>query len=165
MEGRRTIFNYLGQVFTVYGVTILLLNVLCMLVGQDAQGYSAMFALGAEGLSVSIMLQFLLVIAISTAWNFLFFSDKFFQKMSMTMRIIGMLLAVLLTIVFFIPLFGWFPVDLWQAWVGFFVGFSVCTAVSIVITLLKTKIEDRKLEEALQRAKSEEYGEEENLKQ
>lgn len=155
MESRKTVFDYFSQVFTIFGVTLLLLNVFCVLFGEDAREYSTMFALGAEGLTVSTMLQFLLVSVLITALRIVFFTDGIIRRMPLAVRTIGMFAAVFVTIVAFIVLFDWFPVNLWQAWVGFLVSFGVSVAVSTLLTMWKEKMENRKLEEALLRAKQE----------
>ena len=55
MEKRRTLFDYLGQVFMLFGWIIFILNIFCRIFGESARGYSTMFVLGNEGLSVDIM--------------------------------------------------------------------------------------------------------------
>lgn len=46
MKDNNTIFDYLMQVMTVFGFSLLVLNLFCIFVGDAAKGYSAMFALG-----------------------------------------------------------------------------------------------------------------------
>ena len=61
MEERKTIFDYLGQVFTIYGISIALMCVFCVLFGDGAKDFSSLFALGKEGLSTATMAQFLVI--------------------------------------------------------------------------------------------------------
>lgn len=154
MEERKTFFDYLGQVFTIFGFSILALIVICTLVGEATKGYSTMFALGAEGLTIATMLQFLLEAVIITALRFVFFTDTLIKKMSLAVRTCCMFGLVLLFIIISSMLFGWFPVNEWAAWVSFFVSFGLCTFIATRVTMWKQKMEDRKLEEALQKAKS-----------
>lgn len=64
-----------------------------------------------------------------------------------------MLGSVVVLIGFFAYFFGWFPIDMWQAWLGFFVSFGTCFAISLFIMKWKEKVENRKMEEGLKRVK------------
>ncbi len=156
MEERKTIFDYLGQVFMLFGITLAILILLCLLFGESAKEVSTMFSLGSKGLSVSTMAQFLLVSAIIVALRFLFFTDAIIKNMPMIGRTICMIIIVLITISLFILFFGWFPVEMWQPWAMFFLGFTICFIISTVVTGLKEKVENKKMEEALKRIKQEE---------
>ena len=61
--------------------------------------------------------------------------------------------------------FARFPINMWQPWVCFLLSFLISVAVSIGVMYLKTKDEDRRLKEGLERMqekwKEEETGEEE----
>lgn len=155
MEERKTIFDYLGQIFMIFGITIAILNVLCVLFGEDAKSVSAMFLLGNQGLSVPVMFQFLGVSAVIVTLRFLFFTDVIIKNMSVTARMIWMIVLVLFMISAFIIIFKWFPTDMWQPWVMFFLCFGVCFGISMVLTVAKEKAETRKMEEALERLKHE----------
>ncbi|MBQ4522291.1 MAG: hypothetical protein IJA10_04990 [Lachnospiraceae bacterium] len=155
MEERKTIFDYLGQIFMIFGITIAVLNVLCVLFGEDAKSVSAMFSLGNQGLSVPIVFQFLGVSVVIVTLRFLFFTDVIIKNMSVTARMIWMIVLVLLTISAFIIIFKWFPADMWQPWAMFFLCFGVSFGISMVLTIVKEKAETRKMEEALERLKHE----------
>lgn len=153
MEKEKTIFDYMGQVFVIFGGTIVILNVFCLLFGESAQNFSTMFSMGSEGLSVATMIQFLLVSVLITFWRFLFFTDKIIKNLSLAIRTVGMFIAVVVTIVLFVILFGWFPVGFWQAWLGFFVSFLISVAASVGVSVLKEKSENEKMTKALERLK------------
>lgn len=155
MEQRKTIFDYIGQVFTIFGVTILIINLFCVMFGENARQYSTMFALGDAGITVSTMLQFLMVSILITVLRYIFFTDGVIKRLSLAARTGGMFIAVFLTIIIFTLLFDWFPIDMWQAWVGFFVSFGICVITSTLITLVKERMENKRLEEALLRAQNE----------
>lgn len=155
MEREKTIFDYIGQVFVIFGGTIVILNVFCLLFGESAQNFSTMFSMGSEGLSVATMMQFLLVSVLITFWRFLFFTDKIVKNLSLVIRTVGMFITVVVTIVLFVILFGWFPIGFWQAWLGFFVSFVISVAASVGISVLKEKAEDEKMAKALARLKEE----------
>ncbi len=155
MEERKTVFDYLGQVMGIFGFSIFIMSVLCLFVGEEAQSVSTIYALGKEGISVETMMQFLGVSVCITGFRYLFFTDKVIKWMSVTMRTVGMLSATIVVIVLCTIMFGWFPIDQWQAWASFLLTFALCFAGSLAVTRLKEKSENRKMEEALRRIKEE----------
>ena len=46
MEDKKTIFDYLGQLFATYGITVAIFIVFGMVVGEGAREFSTLFALG-----------------------------------------------------------------------------------------------------------------------
>lgn len=156
MDDRKTFVDYAGQVFITYGFSIVALNLFCILVGEYAQDVSSIYSLGKEGLSTATMMQFLVVSICITGLRALFFTDRIIKHMSITLRTVCMLISIIVLIVLCAAVFGWFPVDMWQAWTGFFVTFTLCFAGSMLITRLKEKTENRKMEEALRRLKEQE---------
>lgn len=156
MENRKTIFDYLGQALMVFGVTILILNLLCYIVGEKAKEFSTIFQMGSDGLSLSTMLQFFGTAVLITIVRLLFFTDVIFKKKSIASRTICMVLSVIVLIGIFACLFGWFPVNMWQAWVGFFVSFFLCFVVSAIISIKKEKMENEALETALKKLQEKE---------
>ncbi len=155
MEERKTVFDYLGQIFMIYGITITVLNIFCLLFGESAKELSTMFSLGSNGLRVSTMAQFFGVSVIVVVLRFVFFTDVVIKNMSMAVRTICMVILVLLTISIFILIFDWFPVHMWQPWAMFFLCFGICFIISMAVTVVKEKAENRKMEEALKRIKQE----------
>ena len=156
MDNKPTIFDYLSQVFMIYGITVLLLNIFCLIFGESAKDHSAIFALGSMGLSIKTMLQFLLAIAITMLFKFTFMTDILIKKLSLTTRIIMMFAAVFLNIVVFIILCNWFPLGNPLAWTMFLISFAISCGVSTAVSVFKEKTENRKLAEALQKLKEEE---------
>lgn len=156
MEERKTIFDYAGQVFIIFGITICVLNIFCVLFGENAKEYSTMFSLGKEGLSVPVMMQFLLVSACTTANRFLFFTEIFIKNMTIPLRTVCMVAVEVGVIAVFIIAFGWFPADMWLPWVMFLLSFGICFILSFAVTVIKTRVENRKMEEALERLKKQE---------
>lgn len=157
MNHKPTILDYLSQVFMIFGITIFLLNIFCLIFGESAKDFSAIFSLGSSGLGVKTALQFLLAIAITIVFRFTFMTDILIEKMSMTARIIAMFTAAFLNIVIFILLCHWFPVNNPTAWAMFLISFIVSCTVSTIISVCKEKYENRQLSEALQKLKEEEH--------
>ena len=56
MEENKTIFNYLGEIFAMFGIIVLMFVILGYLMDEEMREYSSLFALGKEGLSMSTLL-------------------------------------------------------------------------------------------------------------
>lgn len=153
MEKKTTIFNYLAQVFMIYGITTLLLNIFCVLFGAEAEGYSAIFSLENRGVGVETSLQFLLTAALVILLKVLFTTELLIKKMNSTLRIILMFASCLGMVCINIALFEWFPTDDLTAWVLFLVCFAVSCTISTVVSVLVQRAENEKLSSALERYK------------
>ncbi len=151
MEDRKTIFDYMGQILQVFGFSILLLTVFSILFGAAAQGYSTIFSLGEKGLAVSTMLEFLLASVGTVSLRFVFFTDTFIKNMTIILRTVSMVLSEILMITVLICSFGWFPGDEWLPWLMFFLSFGICFVLSVALTLFKERIENKRMQEALER--------------
>ena len=156
MEDRKTVFDFAGQVFMTFGFSIVALNLFCIVVGEYAQDVSSIYSLGKDGLSTATMMQFFGVSICITGLRFLFFTDRIIRQMSITLRTVCMLMSIIVLIVLCTAVFRWFPVDMWQAWAGFFVTFAICFVGSMFLTHQKERTENRKMEEALRRLKEQE---------
>lgn len=156
MDNKPTILDYLSQVFMIFGIAVLTLNIFCLLFGDSAREISSIFTLGSGGLTVTTSFQFLLAIGITILFRFIFMTDFIIKKMPLAARIITMFAAAFLNIMVFVILCGWFPVDNIMAWIMFLISFAISCAVSTAVSLLKEKMENRKLAEALNRLKEEE---------
>ena len=88
MEENKTIFNYLGEIFAMFGIIVLMFVILGYLMDEEMREYSSLFALGKEGLSMSTLLQlFVLSVIISLGKN-IFFTDRWIKNMALVVRII-----------------------------------------------------------------------------
>ena len=67
-----------------------------------------------------------------------------------------MVLSEVLVIIVLILIFGWFPADEWLPWVMFFVSFAVCFAISVAVTVFRERLENKRMEEALERLREKE---------
>lgn len=155
MDKKPTIFDYLSQIFMIFGITILLLNIFCLIFGETAKEFSAIFTLGREGLSVKTMLQFLLAIAITITFRSIFMADMIIKKMPLLARIIALFAAAFLNIMVFIIVCGWFPVNNLLAWIMFLISFAVSCTASTLVSILWERTENKRLAEALEKLKEE----------
>lgn len=153
MKKKETIFDYLMQIFMIYGFTILCICIFCMLFGQEAKEYSTLFALGSQGLSIETMLQFFLLSIIITTLKHVLFTDGLIKNISLVARVIIMFGMIIVTMILFVILFGWFPINMWKPWIMFLVCFFVCAVISTILSYTKEKLENKKMEEALNKLK------------
>lgn len=151
MEEKKTILDYLAQVMIIFGFAMLVLNIFCLAFGNDAKEFSALFALGGEGVPVEIAFQYLCVCALITGARFVLFTDIIIKKMPIWLRTVCMLSLVAAIIAAFIIVFQWFPVNMWQPWMMFFVCFGLSFLGSCFVVIVKEKAENKRMEEALKR--------------
>lgn len=156
MEEKRTIFDYLAEVMIVFGFTMLVMNIICLIFGDSAKGFSALFELGNQGISVKISFQFFCISILNVGVRFVFFTDVLIKKMSICFRVICMLVSLVIITAVFIIVFDWFPANMWLPWVMFLLCFGVSFLGGCFMMILKEKVENRQMEEALQRLKEKE---------
>ncbi|MEE1061383.1 MAG: hypothetical protein UH080_06105 [Ruminococcus sp.] len=155
MDKKKGLLGYFSQVFMIYGITVLLLNVFCMIFGADAQAVSTIFSLGNRGIGVSTMLQFFVIIALTIFLRVVFMTDTIIKRMPLIIRIIAMFAGVLGLTIVFVFAFGWFPVTEVKAWIAFIGSFAISCTISTLISVYAEKQENKKLDEALRRFKEE----------
>lgn len=155
MDKKNGLLDYLSQVFMNFGITVVILNVFCMIFGEEAQTMSTLFQLGKDGLAVATMMQFLLIISVIDGLRVLLMTDLLIKKMSLALRIVAMFTSVFGITTAGVIVFGWFPVEDVVAWIMFVGCFVVSCAISTGISIIAEKQENRKFEEALKRFKEE----------
>lgn len=156
MEKKKSILDYLAQVMIVFGFAMLVMNIFCLAFGDSAKDFSSMFELGNQGIPVKTAFQFLCVSILIIGLRIVFFTDLLIKKMPILIRTICMLALVVIVIATCIVAFHWFPIDMWQPWVMFFVCFGISFIGSYFVMAIKEKTENRIMEEALQRLKEKE---------
>ena len=155
MEERKHLLDYLAQTMIVFGTTLLIITVICHFIGNEAKGYSTMFALGNAGIPVNTILQYLLSSILIMGFRFLFFTDTVIRKMTIAQRTAAMLISTVALIGIFAYLFGWFPVDDPKCWLCFLICFGICFVISSVVSTLKETMDNKQLEAALKNLKEE----------
>ena len=155
MDKKTGILDFLSQVFMLYGIAILILNIFCLIFGESAKGISTIFSLGSSGLQVSTMMQFLLAVFLTALLRFLVMTDTVIKKMPLAARIVTMFAGVLGIMFILIFAFGWFPVGEPMAWIMFFLSFALSCIISTAISVIAEKQENKKLDEALKKYRGE----------
>ena len=161
MEERKTIFDYLGQVFCTFGITIMCMAVLTILFGEDAKESSRLCVFSNKGIPAAIGFQYFTLSAITVFARYFFFTDAFLKKGSILARTVGMLLVVVAVIACFIYAFDWFPIHMWQPWAMFFICFGICFFISLGVTCIKERMDNKKMEEGLKKLQRQ-WGTEDN---
>lgn len=153
MDKRGTVFDLTGQIFAVFGFTVICLIVFTHFFGDKAVGYSSIFALGKEGIALSTLLQFLLTSTIIVILRQLFCTDIFIKNMSITRRTICLYVSVIAVIVVFVGLFKWFPINELKPWIFFVICFGVSSIGGFTVSVLKEKAENKRMQDALEKFK------------
>ena len=149
MEEKKTIFCLFRQGFATYGIIIVIFLVFSLAIGEKAGSVSSLFSLGKEGLSFPTLLQLLLLSAVITLAQFVFLTDKWIRNMPTILRYLLFFPSVLISIVIMVFLFEWFPVHDFKAWIGFSVCFALSMVISILVTRLRESTENTKMQKAL----------------
>lgn len=145
------IYKFISQVLIIFSITILIISTLGFFLGEDAKEYSTMFSLGKNGIAFSTITQLLLSSIVISIINHIFLSEKLFRNMLTIWKLTLMVLSIIITIVIFVICFGWFPINLIEAWIGFLVSFGLCFSISLLVT--KTKRDAKKYNELLENYK------------
>ena len=153
MREKKNLLDYTAQTMITFGAAMLAIIGLCYLVGDEARGYSSIFAMGSAGIPLHTVLEFLLASVCITVIRFLFFSDSVIRKMSIAKRTIGMLASVIALTGLLAYLFGWFPIDDPKCWICFLISFGICFVISTAVSTLKESMDNKRLEEGLQQLK------------
>jgi len=152
MKKGTKILDYMILILCVFGFSMVCMGIFTIILGNLASE-SPLFALADKGIPIPIMFEFLLLSIIIGCLRYLFFTHKIIQELSVTTRIIGMVVSVFICSSLFIFIFNWFPVHVWQSWLSYFTSFSICSTVGITVAIVKNNLENKRLEEGLDRIK------------
>ena len=153
MDDNKNIFDYIKQLFTSFGIVVLLFIAINIIIGNEAGSVSSLFSLGAKGLSTATLLQLLFLVLIITVAQNIFLSDLVIKNMALVVRNILFFATIMAAITIFAVVFGWFPLNNVAAWIGFIVSFAFCSVISSVIMRLEENAENKKMQDALNRLK------------
>lgn len=156
MTKNKSILDYLAQIVLIWGISMLSLCVFCLVFGEIANGYSSIFRLGKEGIPITTSFQFLLMAFVIVSLRWLFFTDRLLKKLSILVRSIFLFTSIVVSISIFATVFMWFPVRQILPWIMFLVCFIIYSAISVIVSAIKDKNDNEKMQEALDRLKREE---------
>ncbi len=143
------IFRFLNEVLILFSIDILILMLIAALWGEGANSLSTIFQFGRKGLSSVTMLQFLLSSVTIVLLRYFFYSEKIFKSLRTIYRITFMLIGILISLIIYILLCGWFAMDDIYAWIGFLICFVGGFTLGLLIMVLKTKLDNRQYDKLL----------------
>ena len=156
MLQKRTIKDFMVQVMIIWGIANMSICLFCSIFGEKARENSSFFALGREGIPIPTLIQFFFFAIVVTGIQWLFFTDLVFRKMSLTMRLIAMLICIPVAGRIFAIAFRWFPVREPKAWISFLICYGVCAVLSVFVSAKSEKEDNKRLQDALERVKADE---------
>lgn len=149
MEQNKTIFNYIGRFFAIYGIIVTIFIVFTCLIGEEAEKVSSLYSLGNQGMSIATLVQLLALAGIVTLAQIAFLTDCWIKNMNMILRNILFFATICVGMGIFAVAFKWFPVKNIMAWVFFAISFTISTVISVFISKLQVNAENKKMEQAL----------------
>ena len=149
MEEKKTIFNYIRQAFAIYGIMVMVFIIFSLVIGDITEGYSNLFAFGKKGLSIPTLCELFLLAVVITLAQVTFMTDRWIVNLSLIKRNVLFFLSVMVAMVIMIVVFKWFPVGDTFAWIGFVISYALSMIISMLLTRLKEKAENSKMQEAL----------------
>lgn len=155
MEQKKTIFDYLGQLFATYGIIVAIFIVIVSILGENAQTISSLFGLGAQGLTVKTLAQLLALTGIITFAQVAFLTDELIETMNIGLRYILFFSTICIAIGAFTVIFAWFPINNIKSWVAFAVSFAACVIIGAITSKAKENAENKKMEQALNKIRKE----------
>jgi magnesium-transporting ATPase (P-type) len=151
-NGKPFVLELLYRFGTVFTLTVLVITLTGILIARytpDAKEISTLFVLGSAGLPYSAILQLAFCDLILAAFSVLLFSERFLTKMRFMWRFIFLYLSTLFTVSIFSMVCGWFPANNPLSWIAFILWLAICIAFAYVLTRLKFKIENKKINRLL----------------
>ena len=148
MENRKIISSTAG-IFTLSLGFVSAFNLILSGSAEELRSVSQLFALCGEGISFTALAELLALSFIISIARCVWFSERLFKNMLMVNRITFMLISVFVIAGACSVIFGWFPVGMWQAWVGFTFSFALGTAVSFAAMAIRTKAESKEYQRIL----------------
>ncbi len=143
------ILSFTAQTFTLSLFFVSVFNLALSGQAQEMRQLSELFALCGRGISFTALGELLVLSFLISIARAIWFSQTILKNMLMRNRITLMLISVFVMAGTCSALFGWFPLHLWQAWLGFMFSFATATAVSFTAMLCRTQIESRKYQRKL----------------
>ncbi len=74
--------------------------------------------------------------------------------MTMMLRYVLFFLTIMIVMVIMIAAFKWFPLADITAWIGFILSYALSMVISMLVTKLKERAENSKMQEALDKYNS-----------
>ena len=136
-------YRFVTQFMLIFSIMVLSILIPGSFMEKSAKEYSTFFAMAPHGISFASLWQMLAAAFGVTLIQNIIFETKVFQKMMTLYKTILMLACILILIIIFVLLFGWFPVDMAMGWISFIATFALCFIVSAAVMVTKTRRESQ----------------------
>jgi len=140
---------FFDMILETFALVFIVMTTVGWFLGDAAVGDGGLFTMGRAGLSYESIAQIFISATLLGILRVLLISDLFIKKTLLIWRAALLLLLSFIAIVACIIVFQWFPFDMWHAWVAFIISYLICFLLSTSISLLITKLTDRKYKEQL----------------
>ncbi len=149
MGKKEIVFNFLSQMFFIFGTTIVGLSIVSLLIGEKVQYVSTLFVMGYVGLTFETIFQLLLSSFFIVSINKLIFSNLIKSFSSRTSRTLFLLVSILVIVIIFTHLFKWLPRDVLNLWLIFLFILVLVSIIAVWVTYKIEKKDDKNMEHAL----------------
>jgi hypothetical protein len=143
-----------GATFTLTILAISVAGMIFARIEPNLPEVCSLFSLAPLGLTYNAVLQIAGVSVIIAVISTFLFSEQFFYKMRFLWRIALFLLMIMIVVSSFAVIFKWFIVNKPVVWLQFFISTFVFSFISIVLTLVKQKLEGKKYNKLLESYKA-----------
>jgi len=148
-EQKGIVKEFIRLATITFTCVILAKSIVGWLFGNEAEGVSAIFALGDAGLSYPVIFQIFILAAVNSLISVLITSSVFFKKIMMLWNMIATMFACLLASSILVISFNWIPRDSVSSWVWFIGSFLTIFVVISVLIVVKIKLEDSRYNDLL----------------
>jgi len=132
-----------------FTLAVIAISITGWILGDSQIQYDGLLRLGRAGLSFQTLAQLFAWSVVISILSVLLTSDIFFKKVLLLWRMVLLTFLGIATCIAFAVVFRWFPLDIWEAWAGFLTFFVVGFGFSSFGMIMKTKLEDRRYNNAL----------------
>lgn len=132
-------------------VSTMLLTIIGSFIGKDMSTISTLCT--PQGIPFASLFQLMGLSIIIGIINTIFDLSNTLKKIRLIYQIIIRVFLIITIIVIFVSLFDWFPFYDIHAWIGFFISFSLCFGISMLLSLYFTHKKDQEYEQLLEKYK------------
>jgi len=146
------------NIVSAFASATVVIAVTVRIFGDWAMEYSGLFRLGSEGLAFETIVQ---IFVLSVAFGILltlFTSEIFFNKVRLLWRVAILVFLSYVMCTAFVVIFRWIPINSWEAWASYLVGFTIFYGMGTALMVIETVREDKRYEKLLSDYKKKEAG-------
>lgn len=155
MNEEKKVFSVFFQhTIVTFAYSIIAMTVTGWILANSRGMHDTLSIFGSEGLTYQSIAQIFFLSAVLGFLVTLLTSDIILKHVMLLWRYTLLLFLSTVACGLFVAAFRWFPLDLWQAWVGFILFFVTFFVIGLCAMIAKTRIEDKRYEKLLSAYKS-----------